>query len=406
MLYILITVFILGLPFLYLFKKKRLKSPGGVILSLYISSFLSAGLIEHFSAWFTIEASAYLGFTLVLFFWPVIIHASRFNKIIIIGNYQLLLPFSRILVMLGFISIVNLFFKIENIFNNILSPTAYRSQKIAGNISFDYGLLEYISLIGLNLYYIQFAMFLIISIIYPDRKKLQNLLLLSSLAYPLTGLAIDMSRGALLMWMLMACLIYISLYSYIESNLRNRINKIILIFMTFILGLFLLVTFGRGEASGDLSMYFIDYFSHQFGNFNRFYAVAANQPNDIRLIFQILGFERQSIPDRAEDLMAVYGFSINVFATFVGDFIISFDAWIIVLMGVTFALIFGFLAQSSSKGLGTFILVLSISEVYVWGLFYYNHGWRISNLLFLLIIALRYVFNPNNSKRLILRVQP
>jgi len=402
MLYILVPLFILGLPFFYLFSRGRLRTPGGFVLSLYIASFLSAMLIDHFSAWYSIEASAFLGLTLLLFFIPVIVHASRFNDKIKIGNYQMLVPFSWLLVFFGVISIVNLFTNIQNIFLNILTPTAYRSQVFSGAISFDYGPLQYISLIGLNWYYLQLVMFFVITVTYPKKRLLRACLFVSSLAYPLNALAVDMSRGGLLLWILMALMIYTSLYRYVEFSIRTRVNKWLLIFLLVILGLFFLVSLGRGEASGDLSMYFVDYFSHQFGNFNRFYAVASDQPNDISAIFQILGYQRESLQDEAADLLDKYGFSINVFATFVGDFIIAFDPPLVLLMAIGFAMVFWYLLRCNSQGLGTLFLVIAVCEVFLWGLFYYNHRWRISNILFLVVIGLRYFFNPHSGKTLIL----
>lgn len=389
-------------PLVYLMNVGAIRTPAGFILLLYIASFMSAGLVDHFSEWYTFEASAFLGFTLTLFFIPLVVHAGRFSDKIIIPNSHVLLPFSRLLVTLGLLSIFTMLLRTDNLIEHILNPTGYRSQRASGAISFEYGPLDYITLIGLNWYYLQLAMFFIITIVHPRKKLLQILLFFSSLAYPLNALVVDMSRGGLLMWILMAALIYLSLYRYVEPQTRDRINKRLRVFILIIFSLFMLVSVGRGQASGDLAMYFVDYFSHQFGNFNRFYGVAGNQTNDIRSIFQILGYERLSLMDQADELLRTYGFSINVFATFIGNFIMDFSPLVIVVFAIAFAVIFGNLLRSNGRGLGTLFLVLAISEVFVWGVFYYNHGWRISNVLFLSVVALRFIFNIETGSPVIL----
>jgi hypothetical protein len=184
---------------------------------------------------------------------------------------------------------------------------------------------------------------------------------------------------------------------------RSRINVWLNIFFIIIFALFMIVSFGRGEAGGDLSVYFIDYFAHQFGNFNRFYSVAYDQNNNISSIFNILGYERISITDNANQLMDKYGFSINVFATFVGDLIIGFDRVVVFLMAMIFAFTYGILIRSHSSGLGTLILVFAFCDIFVWGLFYYNHNWSISNILFVIVIGLRSFFNPNSGGVIILK---
>jgi len=403
MLYIFTTlIFLLPIVF-YLYKEKKMQSPASFVICLYVISFLSSLFVSHGSEWYAFESAAYLGFILLIFFVPILLNAPNKYEYLIINNYSAILPVSFICSFLGIISLIVTFTNNQNIIENLMNPTAYRSLRYSGNVSFEFGIWDYISLIGLNLYYIQLTLFFLITCIHPEKKLLRSVLLLSSLAYPLNGLVIDMSRGALLLWLLMAALIYISMNRYIDPVSRSRINRWMLSCMLFVLAIFILVSVGRGQAGGELSTYFVNYFSHQFGNFSRFYSVASQQPNDLGYIFQILGYERLSLMDDANEFLRKYGFSLNVFATFVGDFIIHFTPIYIFFMAISFGVLFTIMLNIKSRSFGTLLIVMLISEVFIWGLFYYNHQWRISTFVFILVFFLRYLFNIDKGSPVILK---
>ncbi len=185
---IILIIFIIGIPMPYLLIKKKAFSPGFYITILYLGSFFSSLFIDHFSEWHSIEATVFLGLTLLLFFIPLIIHSTYCNKNIAIGNARMLIPFAKLLIFFGAISIIKFIIEAKNILDNILTPTAFRSQKIQGFIVSDSGFFEYIALIGSNLYYLFLAMFFIIIITNPKKKFLQACLFISSLAYPMTTL--------------------------------------------------------------------------------------------------------------------------------------------------------------------------------------------------------------------------
>lgn len=401
----LLTLVILGTPTLYLYLKKRMLSPAGYVLVLYTTSMFGALFANHYVEWYSIEAAAYLGFTLLAFFAPLLVHAKAYGKPLKIGNAQLLLPLARAIATLGLIALAKFTLVAGSIVANIRTPTEFRTEKIYAQIESTVSTLDYVALVGINLYSLFIAMYFVVLITHPRRRFLQTCLFASSLAYPLTTLAVDMSRGGLIMWCLMVGLIFSAFLPYLPVRLRRNLTLRVSGISMLLLFLFAILTAGRGAVSGDVSMYLVDYFSHQFGNFNRFFAVVGNQTNDISYIFPIIGYDRPSLVAEATDLLLSYGFSLNVFATFIGSLILHFSPAVVFAMSIAFALIVSPIVLTSPRGLGTLLLVIAICEVFVWGLFYFNHGWRLSNIVFFGYCGLAWLFNPL-AGRAILVIEP
>jgi hypothetical protein len=382
----------------YLHAKRVSTSPAGAVLVMYLLCFTGGIFVDHQAESYSFVATIYLGATLLLFFIPIIIHAIN-AKTIEIGKHSKLLSYSWLLVVFGIISLINVVDLLSNIGTYILIPTDYKTQRIYGEIVIERGFISNLSLIGVNLYYLYLILFFIIYIEYPKQRLLRFLLFASSLAYPLTGLVEDMSRGGLVMWCLMVALIYVTFYKYINHDKREFLNRLIVIILTMVLIFFLVITLARGELSGSTMTYFVDYFFHQFGNFNLFYFAAQDQSNDISALFQIFGYEKQSILDEGAFFVSKYGIDTNVFATFIGSAILHLNPVFVFIGAIFFGAFYSILILRSPRGFGTLIVVIAISEVLVWGIFYYNHAWRMSNIIFMFVLISGYYFNPRAGRK-------
>lgn len=238
----------------------------------------------------------------------------------------------------------------------------------------------------------------------PGRVWFNRLLLFSSTAYIINVLTV-MGRDGFVLWAMSYIFAFILYKNILPSQVKAKTKKTFTILLSFFLVIFFLISISR-FYDDDGGVYFLFqklllYFSQQFGEFNRFVNVVQRSYVDVGSIFPIVDLfgvpkERKSFLAAHYSFISQYGFSQNVFKTFLGDFYNNLGLLITFFVSCLFAFLFSiqFLVGSTSNvKFGKLIMLTVFSQIILHGVFYFKLSYMVSNIYVFLCIALSVLFS-------------
>jgi len=241
------------------------------------------------------------------------------------------------------------------------------------------------------------------SISYQSEKIWFNrILLFSSTAYIVNVLTV-MGRDGFVLWTMS----YIFAFLLYRNILSDYIKKRIRWNLILLLGLFSIVFFAISISRfGDDGLYWLVqklliYFSQQFGEFNRFYVVVNNPNVDVGAMFPLVDLfgtppNRESFIAQHFRFLSQYGFSKNVFKTFLGQFYENMGLFVLFFVSFLYFFIFTPVACLGDKrcvNFGKLVVITMFCQVVLHGVFYYKLSYMVSNIYMISCCLIAFIFS-------------
>lgn len=221
-------------------------------------------------------------------------------------------------------------------------------------------------------------------------------LVLSSISYPLTGIATG-ARAALASFMINMSFWFIFIRKYVPEKINRSVKKCIFVGAGLLCIPFILVTFSRNEGDWNNILYSVErYASEGVLRFNN-YGLDANgyRYGDYTIVLfkKILGLEPAMY--YSSRLLKYNHMFMNesVFYTFVGDFTLDFGPYISFLIFIFTSMSFCLLLKIRNKGLLFYqYILLYLLLVGCLGYFQFPLGRIDGNLLIIALFLLSFIF--------------
>lgn len=317
-------------------------------------------------------AILYHCFCLLLFLYPIV-YISNKNSFQLPSSLSLRLIYSLI-IFFGTIAFVSIVPKLIDVFRIDDGLRRARYLYNQGQLTDDgaVGLIGYLGAFGgaLSAFALYFFFFNLVN--YANKKKLIIVLLVCSLADPITSLSM-VGRGGIVRWALMFLFFYFNFRSQITSSFRKKLMKWGSIFSLPMIVIFLSITISRfSEREYPVYTYILRYLGEPFINFSYIFPDFFSNTTGGKQSFPFLF---SNAPNLAGTSLVSTDYSINTFATFVGSFYKDIGFIYTLLLAIIYFLIF-FIFYRSARNPNKFFKLfyyIIISQIVINGLFYFQY---------------------------------
>ncbi len=247
----------------------------------------------------------------------------------------------------------------------------------------------------------------------PGRVWFNRLLLFSSTAYIINVLTV-MGRDGFILWSMSYIFAFILYKNILSNQVKIKARNTFFAFLSIFVVIFFCISISRFYRDGSTYFLFqklLLYFSQQFGEFNRFITVVKNPDVDVGAVFPLVDLfgvpnERKSFITRHYSFLSRYGFSQNVFKTFLGEFYQHLGGLITLFVSCLFSFLFSIsslVGGTTSIKFGKLILLTVFAQLVLHGVFYFKLSYMVSNIYILVCVILSFIFTRKiiiqNTKR-------
>lgn len=385
--------FVILVWLLSLYRKKRsILLPSVFVLGLYFISVLlsyphvivNGELLSLDPKYF--EASIVFLSLLLLFLLPFTNIREDKVKSIVLPNAKTLYVFSVSIIFLSLFSIVFFTPTVINVFS-VENFKDARNLMLQEGTYVDATIWNTIASVSASLYTIALFLFFIYRA-KGTNNKLSLLLLVSSLSYVFNVFAY-VGRDGVVFWIFSFIGTYLLFRNFISFKDRKYIRKYFYIFSIFALSLFMMITIDRSSDNPLAGI--ISYMGQSFPNFTL--AFHADYPvsggNAFPLFKEILGLPK------TESYSGEFGGTVTwVFGTFLKSFLMNFDLYGTIIMGLAMGLILKLTFKKNTRVFyfhQLFIYYLYF-QIFSQGVFYFRQYTRGGNLFIILSFIFYFVF--------------
>lgn len=373
-------------------KKKTLLSPSIFVLLLYfISVALSLPHMKVNNETLALEpeyfgASIVFIFLLLLFLYPFTRIKEETLEIIVLPNSKLLYIYSISIVALSFFSIIYYIPSVINVFS-LESLAAARIQMGQGELFVEETIFNTIAAVSSSFYTIAIFLFFIYRA-KGTNKKLALFLLISSISYVI-HIFTKVGRDGVVFWLFSFIGAYGLFRKFLPKSDRNLIKKILIVFSSISIPFFMAITFDRFSDNPFAGI--LSYMGQAFPNFCLAFHADYPVSNGSSFPFfrEILGLPI-AVSTRSE-----FGGTVTwVFGTFLKSFLLNFDLFGTVLLGIFMGLIIVLAFKKNNKKFYFYQLFLYFLyfQIYSQGVFYFRQSTRGDNLFIILSFFFYFVF--------------
>lgn len=386
-------------------RNRALVNSASYLFALYILSVLGGMFLDKSLAApgdvYSIYASFSFMVLVLLYVSPaLVLNSGRISSVQVI-NYKLFNIIGWFFIIMACFSYLYFVPKIYSLFQLATNIKEARGNLVGQATGLSSNYFYLIITFSCQFYPIVILMFFHSTCYQPNKKVFNNLLLFASTSYIVNVLS-NVGRDGFVLWTMSFIFSFILYRSLLPTNLKKKIGTILKRFLVFFLIIFFIISYARFYRDGSAYFFFqylLLYFAQQFGEFNRFLHYVHNVPVDVGRIFPVFDFfldnERKNFLVEHQNFLANYGFSKNVFKTFIGMFYESLGAkvtWVssLVISSVGTALMF--LGSRKNVNFGKLIVFTAFMQIPLHGIFYYKLGYMVSNIYFVSCIFLMIVF--------------
>lgn len=406
----LFAVMYLGLLLLYIIIKANRKiNVASYVVGLYFLSvvggvFLDPSLTPSPNDYSLLATLLFLTL-LTFFFIPIIISETHKIDVVQCSDYKLFDIISYGFILVG---IASYFYFIPIIYEMLTYITDLKNFR-GVDTGFEGKVLYLVLTLGCQFFPIV-LLFYFHSVCYrPHKVWFNRLLLLSSTAYIINVLTV-MGRDGFVLWTMSYVFAFLLYKKLLPKKNLIKIKKTLIIFLCLFSTVFFAISISRFYVDGSiywLVQKLLVYFSQQFGEFNRFVTVVDNPTVDVGSIFPILDSvgsteKRDSFISQHYSFLSEYGFSKNVFKTFVGHFYDSLGMLITIFISCLFLLLFSvssLLGSRTNVDFGKLIMITMFSQIVLHGVFYYKLAYMVSNIYMISCVILSFIFSYSFTKK-------
>lgn len=314
-------------------------------------------------------------------------------------QYSKIRFFIWFVIIISFISIyhsINLLTQISNM--NIADIRfGYNQRNLYENTSG--GLIDYLVSFGTAFYAISLFLFYYTFKYFPTKKHIIILLLISSTSIIFSNLTIA-GRDGIAKWILLFLGNYLIFSKFITKKEKKQLIKIIALFITLALIIFIFITIGRfGSKPFGIINNILDYYGQGFINFSKMFDLFPDGNFFGRMTFPVFFPQNEFVSGaNLNNTLFTVNYQLNVFPTIIGSFYLDFGYFFTLVVVVTLYLLFLFIKKIYINSLVYLILILYLFEALASGVFYFmNYSpafQKMVGLLILFILIKKIIYKP------------
>ncbi|MGB5118847.1 MAG: hypothetical protein WBO26_18135 [Providencia rettgeri] len=237
-----------------------------------------------------------------------------------------------------------------------------------------------------------------VNIVRSGSKFVSVSLFVGSFSYP-TFVFSYFGRDGFIFWVLSFFSLYLIFSEFLDTNLKNKINRIFQFFVVFFLIVFLFISFARFKNLDNVLNFMLIYLGQQpyiFAEIFNFELTPRLGASSFPLIFDFIGDNYNS-----DTYLNELGSKVTLswqFGTLLKEFYFDFGTIGNIVFLMLFFLLFSFFFVGKRANLNFFKLFLffAYTQVIIQGVFYFRQYNDVGNLylISLILLALSYRFIP------------
>ncbi|RYV02594.1 hypothetical protein SOPP22_08695 [Shewanella sp. OPT22] len=383
------AIFIFFILFIVYINSNRKVNVAFYVISIYFFSVLGGILLDPTltpaSEYYSLGATA--TFLLLMMFYFIPIACTRTHNISSVEclNYKFFNLICCVFILVGVLSYLHFVPIIIDMLSYISDLKNFRGRESVLEANFIYLFLT----LGCQFFPIV-LLFYFHSITYqPEKIWFNRILLFSSTAYIVNVLTV-MGRDGFVLWTMSYVFAFLLYRNILPTYIKKRIRWSLISLLSLFSIVFFTISISR---FGDDGLYWLVqklllYFSQQFGEFNRFYVVVNNPNLDVGAMFPFIDLfgtppDRESFIAQHYRFLSEYGFSKNVFKTFLGHFYENMGFFVLFFVSFLYFFIFTPVACLGDKrrvNFGKLVIITMFCQIVLHGVFYYKLSYMVSNI--------------------------